>query len=832
MQSETRSWLATHEMLFASQDKSAKPCTHTLLDGGVVVLSSADDYTQMYRCLARDIITIKGQIAICENFPRITGEWKRPEIPPPHLISRSSRFMYIGRDEKHNPIPHYVVHEPRFKTDISLNPPTMRVWATCCYAVDADYGEYDPAVGWNLVDIIEDVRVMQAAMLETNLRDGEPDDPRVARCFICIADADNKLGLHLYFPYSRYFPEQCMHLATIMSSRLQERRPQRGAKSWSDIIDVGIYNASLRLPMVQKAKRCTGCENKFKRRKQCQHCYQRGFVYADRRYWPILQLDEHGRWLQTESRWLDSMNDFVKGRTGWSEEFRRAHLPDERKIECAPLPALPPKILEMQSRRPVMTLEKCTDMILCFLTLCSLRLKGDDGSVTWFQPHHLLPRPLYPKSWIHFFGSVIAAAKPPQNPTLVVRVNKAVSAISSSASSSNLPAAARMHGVCTPNSNSAAADDPDVNAILQRLTVLKLNVTPWSNPGGTANTPAHVVNKDRDRHQLEADAAAAIIGGRPASKYQHLIINPREDSSFVKQFATGVFGEFKECETIANDRQGRCKRLEAYLRSFTCAEYRELQVLKIHHSLKYGNSLVQVGGPGRHFCMIAGRNHRRCVVFFQVFRRSQLLHQFCFHPNCKGRHYNWGTITQYDLQLLFAPKEMLPVCGDKTDPEVRAAAEELLETSKALTSKCVKSRRAKKTTGVATAPSPSPNPSPNQQQPFLRAPPPAQVITTPNGVAALKFNTSLDEKDPLPTLMSPHRNAEVAAVHAPGVAVDHESIPPESPCILSDLESDSELPKTPVPRKRKQPQKARAPCFSFQQILVGADDAPPSEKSK
>lgn len=269
--STTRTWLTGHQYLFPTQSRSGKPCTHTLLCGGVVVLSNADAYRSMYQELAMDVTQREGRIGLCENFPRIYGRWQaktadgRVRHPPADLVLRSARVLGVRLE-----------HVAPWLLALGDNVTVTRRrqgcvdWRECIFALDMDYGPITSA-GYNMEEIVKDMQVVQRVMNECGA------EPIATRCYVCVADTLGTLGVHAYFPFSAYFPEECMQLATIIVGRLQEERTLHlgNGKFWHQIVDVGIYNGSLRLVGVQKAARCDACQNKPAERKRCAMCAER-----------------------------------------------------------------------------------------------------------------------------------------------------------------------------------------------------------------------------------------------------------------------------------------------------------------------------------------------------------------------------------------------------------------------------------------------------------------------------------------------------------------------------------------------------------------------------
>jgi hypothetical protein len=319
--------------------------------------------------------------------------------------------------------------------------------------------------------------------------------------------------------------------------------------------------------------------------------------------------------------------------------------------------------------------------------------------------------------------------------------------------------------------------------------VLKLQPTPWSNPGGSLCTDNHTVTKERESWEDRA----------LRSKFSHLFLTRMDDIDVVRKMATGIFGEFKEVETISNDPEGRCKRLQAHIRSIGAPFYSKIQVIKIHISLKFKNSLVQVDGPGRHYCHIAGRNHRRSIITFQVKRQGQVLLQHCFHPQCAGRHHNMGAIQHYDIRVLFAPGEMLKAAENKAPAEAIALAKNLQKTSLAH-STAVQKRTRRKTT-VEHLPSASIDAAHSTDDTFIdqlpskfgpNAPPPIPLLRPNQTASTPSTHKPPTLPPPLPTTPIPANAIHIDTAKSTNEHDDDkgedEIEPPESPYDFDNFE--------------------------------------------
>jgi hypothetical protein len=768
---------------FPSQKKTEMPATHTFLCGGIAVLQNAAQFKDMYLDVARDVLERQGKVVVCENFPRIVGSWPAELIPPPHLVERAALMLHAL-----DKVPSYTVSAERHRQDQAVHGHgAAALWTLCAFAMDFDYGPIAPGHTWWLEDLVADIRVVQRMILECgHYRASDPTEAKTAMCIPCIAFNGNKLGMHLYFPYARYYPEQCMHLATICLFKLNEERPvpRWCSRTWHKIVDL-IYNGSLRLPLVQKLKNCAACENVPARRSVCAACQGTGRFWDDRRYYPWGLLNAHGEWHTTEGQWMDRMSDFVRGEpAGFSQQMRAQHLRtplvvrDERALarataeqffrnklaqsgvaEAAAMgPAAANAVGVIEARLnaererawPPMTKAKCAGFALLLLRLCSLRLAATPSHAV-FSPRALMPKPTYPRSWLFFFESVLHAAQPPAGLALATsEISRRLAAraalppprgparpatpaapatgllgdaggddgegddggvlprLAVTDAAALAPAsAARVAGdegrvaggaavgaggvlssraeekLSRGSSGTAGraerAIEEQVDELARRLKVLDLRLEPWSNPGGG------VATRSVDATQLDAkdrdERGHTVLAKHRSSPYGHLFLTNMDYVAVAKQMVRGPFAEFKTVETITNDPEGRCRRLQVYIRGLS-TYYGQLQVLRIHTSVTYKNHLVQVGGPGQHYCRIAGRNHNRNVISFQVRRVGQVLHQLCFHPKCSGKHFDWGAIVWPDLRILLAPQDTIEECEQKVTPELVRSAKSILATSK------------------------------------------------------------------------------------------------------------------------------------------------------
>jgi len=179
------------------------------------------------------------------------------------------------------------------------------------------------------------------------------------------------------------------------------------------------------------------------------------------------------------------------------------------------------------------------------------------------------------------------------------------------------------------------------------------------------------------------------------AKYSQFLVSP---TAPLNKDTINSYREFHTVDkpiTPSDDPFQKCLSLQKYIRNFTHAEYKELQVVKVTHSLKYGNTLVLVQGVGQHYCMMAGRHHRNNTIFFLITRNDQSLSQRCHHKECKGHSYDWKKITASEVRILFTPKEDINNKGS-LPPDQKLIAEQVVNSSKALNTPCEKTHKKSK----------------------------------------------------------------------------------------------------------------------------------------
>lgn len=737
----THTWLSSHHYLFATQAKSGKPCTHTLLCGGVAVLPDAAAYRAMYERLAKDIVEESGRISLCENFPRIYGRWQaqtadgRTRRPPVDLVMRSVAVLGLPLER----VADWLTGGER--PPVTTRPPGQVDWRECVFALDMDYGPLT-AASYRMEEIIKDMQLVQRVMNECGAT------PIATRCYICVADALGTMGVHAYFPFSAYFPEECMQLATIIVARLQEERPLHlgNGRFWHQIVDVGIYNGSLRLVGVKKGHRCEACQNRPAERERCATCRGAGVVFKDRRYLPSVYLNEHGQPDLRESRWMTPVADYLKAKApaapARSKSSAPAAPPEPSSGARAPLltarepsflPIVAAPIAAAAVPRPIMVGDdlRCADYVKALLLMCSLRLVLSSKHTT-FTPPPDSPRPTFPRAWVAFFQSVIDAVPQPPPRSAAARPTLAPSAAPaySAAARLTMSSAAASLTVGSAAAGSAAA----------RLTVGSADARLMvGSAAGTSGEPVPVTRAGRGEGPAIVESVVLAPWASPAGeamslsaaedvpswhqrkhervlreRFDHLLISPHDNVDEARKMASGMFSEFRRAETVSNDAEGRCRLLQEYIRGRTHPAYAKLQVVRVNHSLGHGNSLAHVRGPGQHFCQIAGRHHGKNTIFFMVRRRTGELTQHCFHRQCAARHFSFGVIGHDDVRVLFSPLEFLQKKADELTPEQKGWASKLVQTSKALTVKVTRSKIRHK--GKVSAPAVAP-PTPNGRPP-------------------------------------------------------------------------------------------------------------------
>lgn len=618
----TKTWLKMNNCFYPNQKAATHPYTHSIIFGGMAVLQDKLTYEGLYQKLALDIVQDEGRVPLCERFPCIYGDWKREDYyPPPHLILRTLRAFQIPL----NDVPEIFLTPTILQSDPRVDRSKNVDWRECILAVDLDYGEYDKA--YDMKEILNDVTVFQQVIQECG------GSPMSSRCIVCVADQGGSLGVHLYFPFSAYFPEECFYLVNFALWKLRETRPihtKQSKKEWESIVDVSIYDKTLRLPLLFKVKKCKEClKLKKESEKLLCECKGAGFMFIDRRYWPYGILHSDGT--LHEQEWMQAITHYICAKKPFTHE------PQWMKTALS------------TNLSRTMTEKKCVDFVYALLSLCSIRIiKTPIHSVFASQPS--LPKPSYPRAWTDFFQSIIVQMqKPMVFPTTDYKEYGPV-------------------GTKEPKSNQ----------------ILMIECSPWSNPAGKEMSTFGSYLNQAKKESLDNEQERMV-----REKFSQFLVAP---SAPLNKETINHYKEFHSVDkpiTPTDDPFQKCLSLQKYIRHFTHSEYKELQVVKVTHSSKYGNTLVLVQGLGQHFCMMAGRHHRNNTIFFLITRNDQSLSQRCHHTECKGKGYNWKKITSAEVRILFTPKEDL-VKKDLLTPDLTFTAEQVIKSSKALSTPCEK----------------------------------------------------------------------------------------------------------------------------------------------
>lgn len=394
-----RKW-ALEQGLFLYRKEKDELWSHSLLDGGLLSLQTAQHYATLHQHIVSDALQNQGKIGICEAFPPVIGMWpSRPAgyqpsrfpfyvFPPRHLIVRASRYLHkplsgfvpdvfwnadnqkedvdaiklAGENHKQT---HHTFGVPKtpgipiplVTTPRSMKPPepqdetTKRSWRSCCFAMDLDYGTLGADRPYQWTKLRDEIQVIQTAMVQMGAAEKE------VTCIVCEAHENNKLGIHLYFPDTCYYPEECLMVAEYAKVKLEERflKPHCGDHVWPDVIDRGIYSSTLRMPLVQKVSKCPACDKPkrasrnaaaamtmattmtttdgfarpapMSRTPKCGTCLGKTRVYANRRYWPIGVLI-FGETNLSEPMWSQMADYYQQKAQPWNSEgfWKSKHL--------------------------------------------------------------------------------------------------------------------------------------------------------------------------------------------------------------------------------------------------------------------------------------------------------------------------------------------------------------------------------------------------------------------------------------------------------------------------------------------------------------------------
>jgi hypothetical protein len=697
---------------YKTQAEAPQPFTHAILDGGIAVLRHQANYTEMYKALAMDIVHFAGKISLCERFPPVYGTWSRPDVlPPPHLITRVARAYHAS----FAPLPQGLLTEQMCETDKIKGEID---WRECIFAMDMDYGPFTEEYDFD--EIAKDIQIVQACMIATKA------DPRETKCFVCVADTGSTLGVHLYFSYSCYFPEECLQLANYASCQLAIQRPLhlRNGKSWSEIVDLSIYDRTLRVPGVQKVERCKGCASLSanSKSKSTDCTCVKGLIWKDRRYMPRAIVLPDGSlaeesWMRAFTRFIDPMR--------LPEKYRVAPKPrpkqkiETKDISCCRNPMDEP-VIDTES--------KAAYWAEFVLKLSSLRIGAAQRNHTSFLTPEDFPRADFPMAWIAFWDSIWdAAMTAPETDLLLTYGELPASAQILERKSAKVEEEENTEEVVEKEpeedddnpkrSVEEEEEEPEFQPerkeeqrskalILSRTEVkpeakddmrivLKIVTAPWANPAGKDMSSMNVYAK-----QMKAADAFDRRAQLARAKFGHLISSTNDNLDDAKRMMTGRYSEFKTVDWVAtagNDVFHQVEFLQRYIQMSTHPNYKLLHVAKISHSSDWGNTMVLVRGVGMHFCMIKGGPHRKNSIYFIILKNGCELTQRCHHPKCAGKNYKWGQIKVAAVRVLFSPLEVSTKQAETLTEQEKQTAKELIAASAGLANPATptKAQRAK-----------------------------------------------------------------------------------------------------------------------------------------
>lgn len=461
-----RKWAENEKLLHATKGSIShgQQWTHSLFDGGLLLLRGANDFYQMHRHLASDALQNQGKIAICEAYPQICGIWpRRPHpfrmedanryvFPPAHLVQRALRYRRLNpnhagipklfwdsseerdgggdKDDDGGEINHKQTAiewasttTPLSSSSSSSERVVKRAWRSCCFAMDLDYGQLDidgsRPYSWKSwqaeLNIIQDTLIATGATKEE------------ATCIPCLTLENGKMGGRAYFPASCYYPEECLLLAELCKFKLEEvfSKPHCGSHLWPQVIDRGIYSTTLRMPLVQKCAKCSQCLRQQKKpTKKCNVCAGKGRIYAGRRYWPLGVLIP-GNAVLKEPIWPSLAHYLQNKATPWNSESFWEKEKQKHPIATTLLDSdLADRLLmeeeeESEEKQDPDVIIPLTDKTaatraLALLDLCSIRLVKRNiktafqtGFIT--KPTLALPTLFIPKEWNYFFDSILSS---------------------------------------------------------------------------------------------------------------------------------------------------------------------------------------------------------------------------------------------------------------------------------------------------------------------------------------------------------------------------------------------------------------------------------------
>jgi hypothetical protein len=235
-----------------SKTKPLTPSTFTCLDGGEWWIRTKEEAKIIYSGLAHDIMFFEGRISPSHRMPNFAKPSLTKEDPMfPLYLLRCKRIMgkHFDFTASANGIRRYSLESHLAPLQSMLPIDT----GECMLVIDEDFGLCD----YNEEEIRQDVTIYQTIMIEY----GCPKEWTEA--IVLATDDDGVLGIHIAFPYTRYFIEECYWIRFIAVHRFNKTRERRGVSllSWDKVIDRKIYTGGLRVPGVQKAKDCKCLED-------------------------------------------------------------------------------------------------------------------------------------------------------------------------------------------------------------------------------------------------------------------------------------------------------------------------------------------------------------------------------------------------------------------------------------------------------------------------------------------------------------------------------------------------------------------------------------------
>jgi hypothetical protein len=159
---------------------------------------------------------------------------------------------------------------------------------------------------FNLVKLLQEIRLIQRVMRDCGA------SSLATTCVVAWTCYEWKLGVHLYFPYSSYYPEQVLYIVKQVVVQFEQTSPfsKEGphcgidmkivnqtvkSKPWKEVVDAEIYKASLRMIGVAKAEECRSCKGTGKQdKKGCPTCQSKRFILQPRKYFPRLWIHSNG----------------------------------------------------------------------------------------------------------------------------------------------------------------------------------------------------------------------------------------------------------------------------------------------------------------------------------------------------------------------------------------------------------------------------------------------------------------------------------------------------------------------------------------------------------